>query len=631
MNTRSKVILVIALCFMILTAIICFILITTSSATNFIVKVNSLKMKIGESVNISQIVDNKNCEIEILSPNILQLRDDKLVALDYGEAIVNFTYQNITNSVNVSVYALNAYFDKASITLYENSSLLNYSILPLYIDNNIYNKDFKFYYDDNIITYDGNVVRAVSIGNTTIKAIIEGVDADIVLTCDVSVKKLGYVNSVDTSIINMVIDDNIEFNRINYDEGDLVKAKVSYDESFISIVDNKISALRCGESEIIVDAQLSDESYKRFVIPIKIEPKLVVESLDFYSGDTMVDKLMVNYKADKTLDEYMLKIVTNRKINSMPNITNINVLDYKINENEVLVYFNKINLDKITITLVDEINLSTYHYACEIEITEYLQNIHYDFVLPNEVSSHTLYLFNKDYETQANNDNYYDYGYLEILEDVDIYYDDEIISYTNGVIKALNVGGTVISLTAKDNSNLVVSFTLEILAIQLNNIIVEPIESVELSNEFTLSYSIEPIYALSNIEVLCDNEYIKCSSNYYQAIKCGNTEIKIIDKLSNITASTNIVITKPNFEIVVNGQTAEKLQLQNKETVSIDIIGEYDTIKYYHNAEITDACDIVEVLDWAEKFFVTARNIGEVDMIFYNLGVEIYRLHIIII
>ena len=630
MAKSIKIICVVVPLILLLGVALCLILVNTQGSTS-VLKLNTLNLKLGQEYLLKNLINVEKYEIEIEDRGILTVSENSLYAKQCGQTKVYVTVNNSKETIDVKVYAEKVEFSSENIELYINGE--NSANLNLLVDENIYYGNVKFEFDSDIIDYNGFSLKAKDIGETKITAKVLGLNDFIVCECKVIVKQYGFVTDVNETEIVMVENQSKLFDAIKYGSGEKVVTNFYYDDSIIKIENETIYALSSGTTQIIVYAQTSYNKFTTFVIPVVIEEKLEVADVKFYENDVEVNVLHTNTKADGTYTKYNMVISTNKKVNNVPKFSSgINITSIKQSNNEILVEFYKTNNDLISFTLFDEISNESISYNCsEIEQIEYLQFIEYELTFPNENQINNLYLVNEDYIVKASEENIFNYANLKIIsEDIKVSTNENII-YSNGKITAHSVGTGVLTLVANDGSNLIKEITFNIENIKAETISFSILNDVKVGDSVSYEISIQPIYAVTKIEVQYDSEFIECNDNNYYAIKSGQTVITIFDEVSGIVIEKELTINNKYVDIFVNGELTYEISTNIGDRLSINI-DDYDKISYSVNGIESESCENLVLNEWNNQTIIAVvKKIGSVTINFYkdNILIGVLTINIV--
>ena len=610
---------------------ICLILMNTSGASHYLLKLNSIELRLGQSYNMSDIVDCDRYEVIIDNENVVKIENDILYAINYGETKVSIKTNDRQSSFVVKVYALDCSFDKSNVILYINGN--NSCELNFIVDKDNYCGDIDFVYDEDIISYDGHNISAKSLGQTSISARVTGLNNYLSSECAVEVREIGYVNPIDESPIRLLKEQSVAFDRITYQSGDRVTPNLSYDSSIINIdTDSKtLYALSSGSTQVVISAETSYNVIKEFVIPIIVEDELKVNEVKFCQGSELIDCLMTNAKADGEYTLYTMVIKLNKHLDTLPTIDNAEVVDIILdNNNTIVVSFYKINNNDISINFLDNISNNKLKYISTIEQKEYLQNIDYTFTTLDNMNVDKLYLYNEKFANQANLDNLYNCATLVVNNDVDIIVNDNLL-YEDNVVSAVNAGVGTITLSAKDGSKLTKTISFDIVNVVAESISVNINQNIKVDEYVEYSISVAPIYALYNIDIIYDEEYLLKVDNNYKAIKDGETTIKFVDELSTQCVEYKLNIESNFVKLIIDNKVVDNITCEVLSTKVMEIQGQYTDIKYLVNGVESDTTSYLVIRDWNGSVIIKFAKSGEITLNIYNNETLIAILKVTII
>lgn len=301
------------------------------------------------------------------------------------------------------------------------------------------------------------------------------------------------------------------------------------DETIASISNNHITPLKIGETKIITTINCEPTITKSTTLIVEDCIKSV--NLHIINED---ESIPARYF---TNTYYILKIEQNIiKENPSLNLENIKEINLIKTENNSYYYKFQINsYGNFSFVYNGKyVNKSIENYAYKLPT-----NFEINFNRNVNNSQINLYLFNNNYQSEANSNNLYNSLGFEIIKQQYSYddivlldnYNHNIIEILNGTILAKSAGQTQISFYS-NISKITKTFDVVVNEISLGSISVngEPhnlgtIESIELTNisEFDFAFSYLPIYAICNLTL----EYNENELTY------ENNKIKLNDNVTN--------------------------------------------------------------------------------------------------
>ena len=583
------------------------ILLTTSGRPALILKIQELGLHLGQEYELDEIVTGKGYKIEVSKPEILSINENSIKGVSCGETQVTFSTESMQAVLDVKVYATDMNFSESTLTMYINGN--NRAPLSIELDNGKIANGITYTYDEDIISYDGKEVIAKKEGRTKIIAQTMGINGLLYAECEVEVKRYGYIESVNCDTIRMVEGQTKDIELVKYGSGEQVQVSYSTSDNGIEYNGQALKANSVGEYTIEIQGEVSYNEVKTFSVQVIVEPKLQIESIAIYKDNELVNELKVNTKADGTLDTYCMYITYSKEYVDNINVSGIQVLKIESEDNIQKVYFTKSTLGEIKIVAIDPIDNNKAEKIVDIQESEYIQKINYTLTNQNE-NTNTLYLYNTEYKTQAEQDGIYKSAILTLQDNVEVVIDDKV-EYIDSIVTAKQEGISTIELKALDGSGVVERIEIDIQEVKVQEMSITMPSEIELNSTFSIEVAISPIYAINDIVVTYDEAYLTKDGERYQGIQAGETTIKIVDNKSGIVEERTLNIKAPVIE-------TEEYTIDVKKY--IEVAKDYDELKCEMNGEEVDITDYIYIMDFGSIQRLIAMQQGTIQIYFYLNG-----------
>ena len=600
-------------------AVICLVITLTLSGNDEKLKINQSQIEIGygETFNLDKIIHKYDkLRFKIDDTSVAKIENNKIVTVSLGETKLFVSSKNSYNKeIKIIIYASTASFDKQTIDLHT-SGADTYADFCLYVNNIPYN-NATYTYDDNIINIENNRIYAKTAGKTQISTTILGNLCNITATLDVIVSNYVYAENIIEDKINLNINQSVSKQFLQYENktGDKISADISYDEEYLSYENGILTARKVGSTEIYITTLKRDGSTLSRVIFVEISPALDINNYSFYQSNSNISALHYSTKADGTLENYVLKVAFNKPINAEPTFNGIEFSKIQTTDNQNFeVSFTKFDNSNISLTAVDP-NTNTQHtFTLQIPLVEFIQGIGYSLVDSDEIPRDCLYIFNDNYETEANNDGYYNSLTIKTNDNVTISTKSSLIEITGTTVRALSCGTAQITLTATDGSGVVCEKNISINIVAPTAInFAKAQDTLFLYDKISLLPTYSPIYAIADFAITFDDnlttsQYFSNANYDFQATKCGSCKINICEnnsKISHMYSFTILqeIIFKYN-NIIYDG--SEKLTI-NADACCISILKR--TLEYGELKTTTDLQDvIIKIFGADEKLLYSNEN-----------------------
>lgn len=191
-----------------------------------------------------------------------------------------------------------------------------------------------------------------------------------------------------------------------------------------------------------------------------------------------------------------------------------------------------------------------------------------------------LFLYNKEFETQANQDGFFDEIKIDIKTEnscvencFEIIYNNDCLNYEDGYLCAKNVGIFAIIIKANDGSEYSQQIKIIIKNVEPTQIIADDIYAHvgEIKN---LEFLVLPQYAIYNYEIQ-GNQFVCIENNTIKALESGEHEITII---ANNISKTIIFIAsaKPKINIDISKIIVDELNVEVlQQTIKLNYVENY--------------------------------------------------------
>ena len=579
---------------------LCVVLPLTLGGNDEDLKINQNQIEIayGDTFNLSkvtQVLDKFSFKIE--DTDIAKIENNKIVTLACGKTKLYVSKRTSRKEkiIELIIYAKTIAFNKASITLHTSGDD-TYANFSLIVNGLTYNK-CKLSFDNNIISVEDNCVFAKFAGKTQISATILGNSCSITANLEVNVKNYVYAKNIIDDTIYMNIGTQITKTFIEYENvvGDKIDTEFIYDNKYLSYENGILTAHKVGTTQIVVNTFSSNNTTISKSIIVEIAPQLEVTEYSFMKGDSQIDTLLYSTKADGTPEVYKLHLTFNKSILGLPTFAGIVTSNIESTSLQTFdVTFTKLDNSNIIIFASDPNTKCAETFYLEIPLQKFIQTIDFCLVDDNATSRDCLYLFNNDYETNANDDGYF--NSLAIKTSI-----DNVVATKNFtmatdstnieinkkdntfVVKALSVGSATITISATDDSGAVCTKNINVEKVIPSEITFANVpENLFLYDTFSLVPTFAPSYALTNFEVTFENgktfsQYFANDSNdkfSFQAIKYGSANIKILENNSKIEHTYNLTILQEftfiyNYKEIDSEKSVLKISTATSITISI--------------------------------------------------------------
>lgn len=304
-------------------------------------------------------------------------------------------------------------------------------------------------------------------------------------------------------------------------------------------------------------------------------------------------------------NQYILEITCSKKLIYTPKLDtskNISNLTLDKKQEQKLIY---------TFTITDygetffTFSYKDYSQNLTKQAYTYISKIDTCFTRKIENMQILLYLFNKNYEYEANLNNFYQniQFYIQNQTHVDNIYSVKIssdiisLNYSSEqyTILAQTTGETQLTIYANDGSNYFVTYTIIVQEIHISSInFTQENVLLDINEEYEYQVDYSPIYALTNlIYFLNDEPY---SNTKLQFSSTGTNILKVEDSLSCIKATLTINVTQKEnpFTIFFNEILTQYMATFENDILTLTTTEETIDIPFsYHIHGVTKTeCDI---------------------------------------
>lgn len=518
------------------------------SANDNIIKLDQIQLPFGQMFNLTNVVENPSTfTFSIENANIATIQGEQIISNACGTTNLIVKKNNFCKTISICVYAKTFGFTTNNINLHLNGNDNSFQLAFL-VNGQNYTSPITVTSNTNAVTIENNTITAKNIGVAELSASILGINQTMVATCSVSVQQYIYVESIFNEDININLGQSKEIHFAKFQEGtgDKVNVELEYNQTYLQLKDNTLTALKVGQTSIVVKALSSANQDIVESIKINIQPQLELINYTFKQESTSVQKLFYDTKADGTLTKYTLELTFNKTVTSPITVEGIDVVNLQTEDNvHFMATFTKQDASQIFVNAVDKNNNNNLTECLPVALQQYTQEINYSLVLPNGSNTNTLYLYNQEYSSQANLDGYFDSLEIEVTQDIDISLSANFATLDDNTITAISAGELYIILKAKDGSEFEKRVHLNIETIFAQSINYPNIdEHIFIFDTINVEPSYSPIYALTQFNIEYDQKYFSKNAFEYTAKLCGETTLTIKDTCSNLVHTYNINIVQ---------------------------------------------------------------------------------------
>ena len=316
--------------------------------------------------------------------------------------------------------------------------------------------------------------------------------------------------------------------------------KIEINNDVISIKNRYIYVNKVGNSEISIIVTTEKKEYTKKIIVEVVHQEIQANFSIFDKNNNEVKNLFVGEK-------YTLKITTNVDLPQF-------VLNYSENIqieeiDKYLFNFTVVKYGKI------EFNLQCLNENFEYSVIcyEYISN----FDLQFDHNTDKLYIFNQEYLEQANLDSKYSQIIFSVQPNENTQNNYEIslqgdsVELVDNKLIAKHKGTSTLVIQSLDDKKFTYTKTIEVEEVLITELQFSQNQiTMNIGETSNLTYTFSPIYALTQLEISCDNN-LTYSNGIITPKKSGKYSIKILDKLTNIFSICEVEVKEiSNIQVI---------------------------------------------------------------------------------
>ena len=375
-------------------------------------------------------------------------------------------------------------------------------------------------------------------------------------------------------IINLYLSDqNVSVELYVEYDGDYFIEHAVEDSEILQINNGVVIPKKTGTTKVQTTLLYGENKILKHTI-INVYKDLENVVCQVYKNNEIVDKLFVGEK-------YNLKLTLDTPIiGDFEFCANKNIDDFKFVEqkqNEYYYEFTAASLGNTEFLF----NFKNAQNKFIYQIYSYIEK--FDVYVNDKLHNQDflqLFLYNKEFETQANEDGFFDKIKLEIeithscvANCFEIVYAAKTLKYENGYLWAENVGIYTMLIKANDGSEYSQEIKIIVKNIEPTQIVANDIYA-SVGEPKILEYSVLPQYAIYTCEVQC-SQFVYIDNNTITALESGEHEITII---ANKISKTIKFITKenPKINIDISQIIVDELNVEvSQQTIKLNFVENY--------------------------------------------------------
>lgn len=573
------------------------------------IKLNSLGLEISPSnANVKPTYSIDNTDVATLDANKITFVHIGQVKLTVSILIGTKTYKTSTATFNVEIkpiYASSIVFEKDYLSVDIKDTATNImTITPVDYNKSVTVTSKYGYVDYNYIT---GLITPISVGSDIVTVEVDTGSDSLVKSFNVDITN--YIFATDIS--------NISFNNINIEDevnifvGDTVNIKYDITPSDynmgveilssndnIVITNNTFEANCIGSANITIRVQSSLGVLEK---KIKVNISNPIDSIDFVLkyNEQLVDEYYTN-----TI--YYLYVSDN--IVDYSNLTIENCTYEYYQDNIFKIRFNNSKSNTIKISYTDSSDISyvtrsnshtynVYNVINDINLGLYFNDLE---LIPNHLV-YTMYLPKEGMEAQAISDNqivkanlvYSAKGIDTKPNSLSLSIVGDSVVYENGVLKAVKVGQSSITISCSDINNFSTTFYIDVLPIVANEIeVLEDNVNLYLNGDngldsYDISYKVLPEYCFDNtVTITTDSKIISIDNLKVTALDSGIAKVKLTCGNTTKIINFNISYVPTDMRVYFNSELVENNAIN---IVGLNTICNIDAI-VYSNEHILKEC-----------------------------------------
>lgn len=543
-------------------------------------KLNAIGIVISPSnANVKPTYAIDNTDVATLDANKITFVHTGQVKLTVSILIGAKTYKTSTATFNVEIkpiYASSIVFEKEYLSVDIKDTATNImTINPVDYNKSITVTSKYGYVDYNYIT---GLITPISVGSDIVTVEVDTGNDSLIKSFNVDITN--YIFATDIS--------NITFNNakikdeVNIFVGDIVNIKYDITPSDynmgveilssndnIVITNNTFEAMSIGTTDLTIRVKSSLGVLEKKIIVNISKP---IDSIDFVLkyNEQLVEEYYTNtiyylYVSDNIVDYsnltienciyeyYQNNIFKIKFVNAKSNTIKISYTD----SSDISYVARSSNHTYYVYNVINDINLGLYFNDLELipdnlVYTMYLPNVGFEAqaIGGNQIVNANLVYSAKGIDTKPNSLS------LSIVGDS--------VVYENGVLKAVKVGQTSITISSSDINNYSITFYINVLPIVANAIeVLEDNVNLYLNGDngldsYDISYKVLPEYCFDNtVTITTDSKIISIDNLKVTALDSGMAKVKLT--CGNITKiiNFNISYVPTDMRVYFNSELVE--------------------------------------------------------------------------